>query len=82
MKSGDVSLSVSGMRPPPALVSYRHYKERGLFIRRKITFTHFLHRKHENPALKFKYSGWLYNSTVMLDFHSHIATDPLNIATN
>jgi hypothetical protein len=52
MKSAGVaSLSVTGMRPPPALVSYRHCKERGSFMRQKITFTPFKNRKYENPAL-------------------------------
>jgi hypothetical protein len=66
------------------LVSYRHYKERGPFIRRKITFTQFVHRKHENRALKFKYSELLYGCTVTLDFQSYSngPTNPLNAKEN
>jgi hypothetical protein len=64
------------------LVSHHHYKERDSFIREKMAFTPFLNRKHEKPSLKFKYSEGLYVCTVTFDFHSHIAMDLLNIATN
>jgi hypothetical protein len=83
MKSAGVaSLSVRGMRPPPALVSYRHYKERGSFMRQKIIFTPFQNRKYENPALNLSIQHGYMVAQLLSVFHSHKPMDLLNVANN